>query len=63
MYDDNDIYCEEDEWGIETTEWNDPCLFECGPWCPSWLGDGLCQDELDSQQQEFEEFKKNMLVQ
>jgi hypothetical protein len=37
----------DDEWDDED-DWGDPCS-RCGPWCDSWLGDGLCELEIDYQ--------------
>lgn len=30
----------------------------CGPWCEDWLGDGLCQIELDQQRENDEAYHK-----
>lgn len=62
-------YCDLEGW-LDPEEWtasdtgspeeyesHDPCR-DCGPSCPDWLGDGLCQLSLDAQIRAHKQFFK-----
>ena len=49
----------EDEWDEEEDFYDDeyPC-HNCGPWCPHWLGDGICELVVEEQARQWEEYMK-----
>lgn len=41
-------------------EWSDPCS-RCGPWCPEWAGDGLCNLVLEQLASDDEAYREHCI--
>ena len=49
---------DEDEWPPDYEDEEDQECDSCDPWCPEWMGDGLCMVAIEEQPRQQEEYLK-----